>query len=53
VAGRTFDSFVADEALFDAVLFNLQVIGEAVKRLPEVVRTEMPEASSGRLACGT
>ena len=31
VTGRTFDTFVADEAIFDAVLFNLQVIGEATK----------------------
>ncbi len=27
-------SFAADEAVFDAVLFNLLVIGEAVKKLP-------------------
>lgn len=42
IAGRTFDTFTADEAAFDAVLFNLQVIGEAMKRLPEEVRTAMP-----------
>ncbi len=34
----------ADEAAFDAVLFNLSVIGEAVKRLPDDVRAELPEA---------
>ena len=27
--GRTIEQFVSDEAAFDAVLFNLQVIGEA------------------------
>ena len=27
VLGRTLEQFVADEAAFDAVLFNLQVIG--------------------------
>ncbi|MBK8537913.1 MAG: GxxExxY protein [Candidatus Competibacteraceae bacterium] len=35
VTGRTFDTFVADEAIFDAVLFNLQVIGEATKANPK------------------
>ena len=31
-AGLTQTEFVHDEAAFDAVLFNLQVIGEAIKR---------------------
>ncbi len=43
VAGRTFEEFTAKEAEFDAVLFNLQVIGEAVKNLPEAARAAMPE----------
>jgi uncharacterized protein with HEPN domain len=33
-AGRTVTQFVAGEAAFDAVLFNLQVFGEAIKKLP-------------------
>ena len=45
VAGRTFTGFSSDEAILDAVLFNLQVIGEAVKQLPEEARSAMPEAS--------
>jgi uncharacterized protein with HEPN domain len=44
IAGRTFDAFRTDEAVFDAVLFNLQVIGEAAKKLPDEVRATMPEA---------
>ena len=32
------ETFVTNEAVFDAVLFNLQVIGEAVKKLPEDLR---------------
>ena len=43
-SGRMIEQFVADEAVFDAVLFNLQVIGEAVKNLPEDVRSLLPEA---------
>ena len=35
VAGRDAQALRADEAAFDAVLFNLQVIGEAIKRLPD------------------
>ena len=42
--GRTIEQFVADEAAFDAVLFNLQVIGEAIKKLPDDVRSLLPEA---------
>ena len=45
VAGRTFVAFSSDEAILDAVLFNLQVIGEVVKRLPVEARSAMPEAS--------
>jgi len=38
------------EALFDAVLFNLQVIGEAVKRLPAEALAKLPEAADARPA---
>ena len=41
---RTFDAFSSDEMLFDAVLFNLEVIGEAVKKLPEEPKSSAPEA---------
>ena len=33
-AGMTYDEFAGDRAVHDAVLFNLLVIGEAVKQLP-------------------
>lgn len=44
VAGRNFDTFVSDETVFDAVLFNLQVIGEAVKKFPAEASAALPEA---------
>lgn len=48
VAPLTFDTFSADETIYDAVLFNLQVIGEAVKKFPEEARASIPpEAVSG------
>ena len=45
VAGRSLASVSADEAVFDAILFNLQVIGEVVKKLPDEARSAMPDAS--------
>jgi len=42
--GKAFDGFSSDELLFDAVLFNLEVIGEAVKKLPEEAKSAVPEA---------
>lgn len=42
--GRRFDAFTSDEMLFDAVLFNLEVIGEAVKKLPEEPKSSIPDA---------
>lgn len=41
--GMTLESFVADELTYDAVLRNLEVIGEAAKRVPEEIRQKMPE----------
>jgi len=39
----TFERFVEDERTFDAVLRNLEIIGEAVKHLPEELRQRHPE----------
>lgn len=36
--------------MFDATLFNLQVIGEAGKRLPTEVLAQLPEAANARPA---
>ena len=41
---RSQDDFAADELLFDAVLFNLALIGEAVKNLPDHARASEPGA---------
>jgi len=43
-AGRSMSAFASDEAVFDAVLFNLQVIGEAIKQLPELLRLKLAPA---------
>ncbi|MGH8475505.1 MAG: HepT-like ribonuclease domain-containing protein [Methylococcales bacterium] len=43
VDGLSFEEFCANEPIFDAVLFNLQVIGEAAKQLPDTAKAAMPE----------
>jgi uncharacterized protein with HEPN domain len=43
VAGMTYEAFVADELTRDAVLRNIEVIGEAVKNLPDEVIARAPE----------
>lgn len=50
VSGRTFETFLFDEAIFDAVLFNLQVIGEATKKLPAEARSALSEAGGAEPA---
>ena len=39
-AGLSKAAFLADEKTFDAVVRNLEVIGEAVKKLPEDLRAK-------------
>jgi uncharacterized protein with HEPN domain len=39
----SFDSFCADECVFDAVLMNLLIIGEATKNLPPQITATMSE----------
>lgn len=41
--GCDLETFIADERTYDAVLRNLEVIGEAAKRVPDDVRSQMPD----------
>lgn len=41
--GLSFEQFRENDALLDAVLFNLGVIGEAAKKLPDTAKAAMPE----------
>jgi uncharacterized protein with HEPN domain len=44
-AGMTYDQFADDRAVHDAVLYNLLVIGEAVKHLPAGLTDAWPEVA--------
>ena len=48
--GMNFENFVADERAFDAVIRNLQIIGEAVKNIPDDVRELNPEMEWRKIA---
>lgn len=39
---RSADTFVKDQKTFDAVIRNLEIIGEAVRNIPEDVRAKYP-----------
>jgi uncharacterized protein with HEPN domain len=47
---RDFESFKADSRTFDAVLRNLEIIGEAVKNVPEEVRDRNPQIAWKKIA---
>lgn len=42
-AGRERDGFIADEMAYDATVRNLEVLGEAAKKIPEAVCQRYPE----------
>lgn len=48
--GRDFDSFLADDRTYDAVLRNLELIGEATKHVPESFRQQHPLIDWRRIA---
>lgn len=41
-AGLSYEQFIKDNKTRDAVLRNLEIIGEATKQLPEAVRQSLP-----------
>ncbi|MFO0582447.1 MAG: DUF86 domain-containing protein [Anaeromyxobacter sp.] len=43
IAGMTFDAFLADERTRDAVIRNIEIVGEAAKGIPDDVAAGAPE----------
>lgn len=48
--GMDFTSFKADDRTYDAVIRNLELIGEAVKQLPDEARTKSPTVEWRKIA---
>lgn len=43
VRNLSFETFCENDVIFDSVLFNLHIIGEAAKKLPDTTKAAMPE----------
>lgn len=50
IEGLSFGSFRKDEKTTDAVIRNLEIIGEATKKVPEALRSKYPEVEWKKIA---
>lgn len=48
--GLGFDEFVTDDKTFDAVIRNLEIIGEAAKHIPPEMREHYPHIKWAKIA---
>ena len=48
--GKSFDEFIENQMLLDAVVRNLEVIGEATKNIPNDIRQKYPQVEWRKIA---
>ena len=49
-SGLSYDSFQSDRRTVDAVVRNLEIVGEAVKQIPQDIRARHPEIDWKKIA---
>jgi len=50
IGTKTYKEFISDEILIDGVIRNLEIIGEAVKNVPEVFKKKYPDIEWRKIA---
>jgi len=48
--GMTYDSFIKNNLVSDAVLRNIEIVGEAVKQVPKNIQDQYPDLDWRRIA---
>lgn len=50
INGLSYNQFITNEIIFDAVMYNLEIIGEAVKNIPQELKDKHDEINWRKIA---